>query len=101
MNPASVETVVRTHLEEHVLQQSAAGLTDDTPLLSTGVLTSLTLVRLVAFLESTFGVEVPMEEIVGPRFATVGAIAALVRELRPREDPVTATPARPWTEARR
>lgn len=93
MNPASVETVIRTYLEEHVLQQSAAGLTDDTPLLSTGVLTSLTLVRLVAFLESTFDIEVPMQEIVGPRFATTGAIAALVRELRPHEDLVTASPS--------
>jgi len=91
VNLALVETVIRTHLEEHVLHQSGAGLTNDTPLLSTGVLTSLTLVRLVAFLESTFEIEVPMEEIVGPRFATVGAIAALVRELEPQEHLVTVT----------
>lgn len=82
MDLSGTEAAVRTFLEEQVLQQNSTGLQNDTPLLSTGVLTSLSLVRLVAFLEEEFSVEVPMEEVTGRRFSTVTDVAGLVLELR-------------------
>ncbi|MGM1063125.1 acyl carrier protein [Saccharothrix sp. Mg75] len=82
MNVASTEKTISTYLDEHVLRHTATGLENDTPLLSTGILNSLTLMQLVSFLETHFEVEVPLAEVVGQRFATVSAIADLVSELR-------------------
>jgi acyl carrier protein len=82
LNVASAEKTIATYLDEHVLRHTATGLENDTPLLSTGILTSLTLVQLVSFLEARFEVEVPLTEVVGQRFATVSAIADLVLDLR-------------------
>ena len=53
-------------------------LSDDFPLIENHVIDSMGLLHLVAWLESTFGVTIPDEEIVPANFGTIAAIDALV-----------------------
>ncbi|MFB4309384.1 acyl carrier protein [Actinomadura sp. GTD37] len=67
--------------EEHVPQAAGGGLEPDTPLLEWGILTSLTMVRLVGFILAEFGLHVPPEQIVGANFRTLAALTRLVLDL--------------------
>jgi len=53
-------------------------LTVDTPLIQSGVLDSLTLFKLITFVQKSFGVKIKSNEITLENFATIGAIEALV-----------------------
>jgi acyl carrier protein len=52
-------------------------LTDDYPLLQTGVIDSLGLFRLVEFLESEYGIQIDDTELVPENFATLSSIVKL------------------------
>ena len=56
-------------------------VTDDTPLLDRGLLDSLLLMNLIAFLERKYGVEVPDEEIVPENFESLRSIRLLIARL--------------------
>jgi acyl carrier protein len=56
----------------------SAALTAHAPLLESGVLDSVTLMGLIAFLEDRFAIALDPEQIVPEHFDTVEAIAALV-----------------------
>lgn len=64
--------------EDITLDPPDARLDDDTPLLE-GILDSMSLMRLVAFLEEDFGVEIDDTAITAENFRTVEDIARLVR----------------------
>jgi acyl carrier protein len=53
-------------------------LTDDLPLIESQVLDSMGLLRLVAWLEPTFAITIPDEDIVPANFGTLSRISALV-----------------------
>ena len=65
-------------LEEFLPGIDAAELTDDTPLISGGVLNSLATTRLVAFLEERFSIRIEAHEMGADAMDTVVAIAELV-----------------------
>src|SRR5262245_46051310 len=54
-------------------------LTDDYPLLETGVLDSIGLVHVMTFLQDEFGLDVFDREVVTRDFASIGGIARFVR----------------------
>lgn len=56
-------------------------VTDDTKLLSQGLLDSLLLMNLLAFLERKYGIQIPDEEIVPENFETPRAIRSLISRL--------------------
>ena len=53
-------------------------LTGDFPLIEARVIDSMGLLRLVAWLESTFGIEIADAEVVPVNFSTIDAIASLL-----------------------
>lgn len=55
-------------------------LTDDFPLLENRVIDSLGLFRIVGFLETEYGVQVPDDQLVPDNFATLRTIAGLVEQ---------------------
>lgn len=67
-------------------------VTDDTMLISQGLLDSLLLMNLLAFLERKYGIQIPDEEIVPENFETPRAIRSLISRL------VTAQQASPRPE---
>jgi len=73
------ETVKSYILEAFLPGASPAELTDETPLISAGILDSLATVRLVAFLEEQFKIEVAAYEATADNLETITQVAALVR----------------------
>lgn len=71
--------VASTFLDE----QSAAELTDSSPLISGGALDSINTLKLVLFLEETFSIDVEAHEIGVTHLDSIAAIAELVRGKRP------------------
>lgn len=74
--------ILKNFIENDVLQQSGTVIEPTTPLLEWGILTSLTTMRVVAFIRKRFGVFVPPERIVGANFANLNALTRMVTELR-------------------
>jgi 2-hydroxymuconate-semialdehyde hydrolase len=61
--------------------QLASEITEDTPLIEQGLLNSLLLMNLVAFLDRRIGLAVPDEEIVPENFGTLRSIRSLITRL--------------------
>jgi len=68
--------------DELNLRVSAGDLVDDYPLLEKGVLDSMGIIQVVAFLEDEFGIEVDDAELVPENFETIGSIAELIDSKR-------------------
>jgi acyl carrier protein len=60
-------------------------LRDDTPLLEDRYLDSFGVLELVAYIEDAFGVHFEKDELKAENFATVNAVAELVRAKRARK----------------
>lgn len=73
----SIKTFITTELAPDL---DAASLGNDQSLLTSGVLDSLRIVKLIAFLESEFDVEVTDDEFDPDNFETIDAIAKLVTD---------------------
>jgi acyl carrier protein len=75
-----IQSVVKAHILEQFLPHAAPDeLTAETPLIAGGILDSLATVRLVAFLEERFGIEVKAHEANAENLASLAQIADLVR----------------------
>ncbi len=81
MTPDAVREYVRNYiLKEFLPGVAASELSDDTPLISGGILDSLATVKLVAVLEEHFGIEIHAHEASVTHLNTVVDIANLVLE---------------------
>jgi acyl carrier protein len=75
-----VEQVERFFLTEVAGDFDKKSLTPDTDLLEQGILDSLGVLKLVIFLEQTFGIQVEDEDVVPENFQTLNIIAKFVQE---------------------
>ena len=75
---AIIETVKSYILEEFLPGEDPAALTESTPLISSGVLDSISVLKVVNFLEDTFQVSVAPHEADAEHLDTLKDIAALV-----------------------
>jgi acyl carrier protein len=76
-------TQMTVALKEFILSaflpgEDPSALTEQTPLISTGILDSIATLRLVAFLEEQFGVRLEAHEVNVDHLDTVAAITQLV-----------------------
>jgi len=69
---------IRSFVEQMSMDDSGTAITQDTPLLDSGMIDSTGVMELIGFLESEFGINVADEEIVPENFETVSRIAAFV-----------------------
>ena len=67
-------------LREYLPGESAANLTDDTPLRTSGILDSMATLNLVTFLEESFGITIDAHETGIDQFDRIADIAALVAQ---------------------
>lgn len=75
-----IRLIVRDYICAQFLPgESPENLTDDTKLVSEGVLDSLASLKLVAFLEEQFGIKVEAHEVDVDHLDTLSAIADLVK----------------------
>jgi acyl carrier protein len=67
-------------IRQELLHGRAVKLDDDLDLLSAGVIDSLGILRMVAFMEERFGVKVPDEDVVFENFQSIRAMADYVAQ---------------------
>lgn len=75
MLPADLEESVRSFLARET-RTPATSITRDTPLVSSGLLDSVGLVRLATLLERRLGIRIPDRDVTVEHFDTLGRIAA-------------------------
>ena len=76
-----MEAVINDYISREIVQdQALLPLDNETSLLKTGVLDSLSLLRLVVFVQDKFGVVVNDTELVPEHFDSVDAICSYLRD---------------------
>ena len=79
-----METIINDYISREFVQDPALlPLADDTSLLENGVIDSLSLLRLVVFLEERFAIAVGDADLLPENFSSVNAICAYVRAREP------------------
>jgi acyl carrier protein len=81
MEGAPVETVINEYISQELVRDPALlPLSDEAPLLDSGILDSLSLLRLAIFVEERFGVTMDDDADMLPKhFASVNTICAYLR----------------------
>ena len=75
-----METIINDYISREFVQNPALlPLADDTSLLENGVIDSLSLLRLVVFLEERFGITMGDADLLPENFASLNAICAYLR----------------------
>lgn len=67
-------------IKQEILHGRAITLDEDQDLLSAGIIDSLGILRMVAFMEERFGIKVPDEDVVFENFQNIRAMAAYVEQ---------------------
>src|ERR1035437_734389 len=81
---SKMETVINEYISrEFVKDPALLPLADEAPLLDSGILDSLSLLRLVVFLEERFGITMGDSDLLPEYFASVNAICAYLRAREP------------------
>jgi acyl carrier protein len=81
-----VETVINDYISRELVPNPAVlPLANETSLLDSGILDSLSLLRLVVFLEERFGITMDDGDLLPENFASVNAICAYLRAHEPGE----------------
>jgi acyl carrier protein len=74
------ENALAEFVRNELLHGRKVALTGDADLLSAGIVDSLGILRLVAFIEERFGVRVPDEDVVFENFQSIQAMASYVTQ---------------------
>jgi len=69
-----MELLISAYISSQILDKPGFSLKNDTPLLESRILNSLSLLKLVVYLEKEFGIVVPADELVPENFKTIDAI---------------------------
>ena len=79
MNPEDTKSTVKKFiLSEYLPGEDPAALTDITPLMTTGILDSIAVLKVVTFLENQFGITIKPHEAVVENLNSLSDIARLV-----------------------
>jgi acyl carrier protein len=79
MNRQDIKTTVKTFiLNEFLPGEDPAALTDPTPLMTTGILDSIAVLKVVTFLENEFHITIEPHEAVVDNLNTISDIERLV-----------------------
>jgi len=76
---ASIKDQVREFMQEVASGKGVSSFTDQESLMENGVIDSLSIFRLVSFLEETFRVRIGDEEITSENLQSINTIEQLVR----------------------
>jgi acyl carrier protein len=77
-----VEQKLKHFIASELMYAEDDDLSSDEPLLGSGIVDSLGIMRLVSYIEEEFGVVVPEEDLVPEHFQTVTRLATFVERLQ-------------------
>jgi len=79
MNDLTLTTALRQYIVTEILEGNDEGFTTQTPLLEWGLLNSMEMVRLLAYIHRQFAVEIAPDHVTPAHFQTVDSIVQLVK----------------------
>ena len=82
MDPNTADAVKQFILREFLPEEDPSELQDTTPLITAGILDSIATLKLVAFLEERFGIQIAAHEASVEHLNTIADITALVQAKR-------------------
>ena len=83
MNEQDINVALKTYiLNEFLPGEDPAGLTNSTPLMTTGILDSIAVLKVVTFLEEKFGISIEPHEAVVDNLNTLSDMTRLVMSKR-------------------
>jgi acyl carrier protein len=68
-------TALTTYIKQEIMRNPKANLRGDEDLLGAGILDSLAILQLVAYIEDEFGFKIPDEDVVFENFQSIDALA--------------------------
>ena len=68
------QEVLLGFLQNDLVEQPNGGLSVDDELLASGLIDSIGVVRLVTFVEETFSISIPAEDVIVENFSSIGAL---------------------------
>lgn len=83
MNDAELLSELKAYVVEEFLDGRGEDFDEHTPLLEWGIIDSISVVKLTAFVRERFGIEIPQEEIVPPNLVDLSSLVAMLRRLQP------------------
>lgn len=78
MSSAEILESLKRYVAREILDGKDMGLSPETPLLEWGILNSIEIGRLIAYLQERFHVTIPDDQIAPQHFVNLKAVAALV-----------------------
>ena len=79
-----METVINEYITRELIPDpTLLPLANDTPLLDSGIIDSLSLLRIVVFLEERFGITMDDADLMPENFTSVNSICAYLRAREP------------------
>jgi acyl carrier protein len=83
MNEQDINAALKIYiLDEFLPGEDPAGLTNSTPLMTTGILDSIAVLKVVTFLEEKFGIRIEPHEAVVDNLNTLSDMTRLVMSKR-------------------
>jgi len=83
MDSSIVSNKVKDFLKKEMFRKKGNDeIGDDMNLLESGIIDSLGLIRLIEYLENTFSLNIPDEEVLAENFESMSAIVALLGKLK-------------------
>lgn len=74
------KAILSDYIKNEIMRNRNAQLDDGEDLLSAGILDSLGILKLVAYIEDTFGIEVPDSEVVYENFHSLNAMESYLQQ---------------------
>ena len=78
MNLDNIKEEVKNYIKETIVQGDSVELLDETPLISGGIMDSISTLKMVDFLESKFGIEFQPHEVDRENLDSIDLIAKFV-----------------------
>ena len=80
MSKENIKDEIRVFIKQNIIQDDTAVLNDDTPLISGGVIDSISTLKLVDFLEQKYNIEFQPHEVDRELLDTIDLISGFVLE---------------------
>ena len=74
------KTALENYIKEEIMRNRNANLDENDDLISAGILDSLGILQLVAYLEKAFKIQVPDEDVVYENFKSVNALVSYLQQ---------------------
>jgi acyl carrier protein len=74
------KTILMDYIKNEIMRNRNARLTEEEDLLSSGILDSLAILQLVAFIDEQFGIEVPDQDVVYENFNSIQSLTGYLAQ---------------------